>query len=408
MICKNMQRDLNWRKIVSSGASWISRLFRLLAPRLQLTTVTLFSISFMATTYGLSTRGPVVEALSQPVMGDSASTDPIPVLAYYYIWFDVKSWDRAKTDYPLLGRYSSDDVDVMRQHIQWAQAAGIDGFIVSWKSTEKLNRRLDQLVKLADEENFKLAIIYEGLDFERDPLPSEQIDADLIYFIDRYATHPVFDLFDKPMVIWSGSWKFSAQEIQSVAEPKRDHVLILASEKNVEGYQRLADLVDGNAYYWSSVNPATHPGYAEKLTAMGEAVHDKGGIWIAPAAAGFDARLIGGTTIVERQDGETLRIELDTAFQSAPDVIGLISWNEFSENSHIEPSHAFGNRYLQVLTEVRSTPTPTINDFDSSGPTGMNLSNMGQFTALFFISALITVSLLIIVIRTNRMNKRKV
>ena len=23
-----------------------------------------------------------------------------PLLAYYYIWFDTRSWDRAKTDYP--------------------------------------------------------------------------------------------------------------------------------------------------------------------------------------------------------------------------------------------------------------------------------------------------------------------
>ncbi len=360
----------------------------------------------MATTSGLSMPGPVpvIEALSQPVTGDNASVDPIPVLAYYYIWFDAKSWDRAKTDYPLLGRYSSDDVDVMRQHIQWAQAAGIDGFIVSWKSTEKLNRRLDQLVELSEQENFKLAIIYQGLDFERDPLPLKQIDSDLIYFIDRYATHPVFDLFGKPMVIWSGSWKFSAQEIQKVAEPKRDRVLILATEKNVEGYQRLADLVDGNAYYWSSVNPATHPGYAEKLTAMGEAVHERGGVWIAPAAAGFDARLVGGTSIVERLDGETLRIEMDTALQSAPDAIGLISWNEFSENSHIEPSQTFGNRYLQVLTEVRNAPTPKVSDFDSSAPAGINLGTISRFTALFLLGVLIIISLLKIVIRANRMD----
>jgi hypothetical protein len=193
-----------------------------------------------------------------------------------------------------------------------------------------------------------------------------------------------------------------------VVEPKRDRVLVLASEKNVEGYQRLADLVDGNAYYWSSVNPTTHPGYPEKLVAMGNAVHDKGGIWIAPAAAGFDARLIGGTTVVERQDGETLRIEMDTAIQSSPDVIGLISWNEFSENSHIEPSLTFGNRYLQVLTEIRNAPAPKVNDFDSSAPAGINLGNTGRFTALFLLGVLITISLLIIVIRANRMDKRKV
>ena len=67
---------------------------------------------------------------------------PDPLFAYYYIWFNPTSWNRAKIDYPLLGRYSSDERDVMRQHIEWAKQAGIDGFIVSWKSTPALNRRL--------------------------------------------------------------------------------------------------------------------------------------------------------------------------------------------------------------------------------------------------------------------------
>ena len=132
--------------------------------------------------------------------------DPVPALAYYYIWFDPTSWDRAKKDFPLLGRYSSDDADVMRQHVRWAKAAGIDGFIVSWKSNDKLNHRLDQLVEIADEENFKLAIIYESLDFRRNPLPLNQVGSDLTYFVMHYSRQPAFDLFDKPLVIWSGTW----------------------------------------------------------------------------------------------------------------------------------------------------------------------------------------------------------
>src|SRR5215211_5345715 len=151
----------------------------------------------------------------------AVALDPIPVLSYYYIWFDTQSWDRAKTDYPLLGRYSSDDANVMRQHVEWAKEAGIDGFIVSWKSTEKLNRRLAQLVEIADEENFKLAIIYESLDFERNPVPRKKVESDLIYFIDCYAERSVFDLFEKPVVIWSGTWKYSLEEIKSVIQNKR-------------------------------------------------------------------------------------------------------------------------------------------------------------------------------------------
>ena len=293
---------------------------------------------------------PVVSVTTQPIT--STPENHVPVLAYYYIWFDQTSWDRAKTDYPLLGRYSSDDEVVMRQHIQWAKAAGIDGFIVSWKSTEKLNSRLDQLVEIANQENFKLAIIYQGLNFYREPLPVEQVDADMKYFIEQYSGNPAFDLFEKPLMIWSGTWEFSEQEIASVVQNKRESLLILASEKNIKGYQRLSNFVDGNAYYWSSVNPDTHPDYPEKLVAMGESIHETGGLWIAPAAPGFDARLIGGTRSIDRKEGETLEIELNAALQSSPDAIGLISWNEFSENSHIEPSEDHGHRYLEVLTEL--------------------------------------------------------
>jgi hypothetical protein len=298
----------------------------------------------------------------------AAVSNPIPVLAYYYIWFDTQSWDRAKTDYPILGRYSSSNEEVMRQHIQWAKEAGITGFIVSWKSNDKLNERLEKLIQVANEENFKLALIYQGLDFQREPLPVAQVDADLSYFIEHYSEEQAFYLYDKPLVIWSGTWKFSREEVESVVVGKREHILVLASERNVDGYMRLADLVDGDAYYWSSVNPDTFPGYLKKLTAMSEAIHANGGLWIAPAAPGFDARLIGGTTVVDRKNGETLQVQFNAAMQSSPDAIGLISWNEFSENSHIEPSENYGERYLKVLARIQDAPVPVVSNFDSSEP----------------------------------------
>jgi Glycosyl hydrolase family 99 len=323
--------------MLSIGFSILFTLVTLCAPRLtQITTLS-------TDTLALTSSPPIT----------NTPDDPVPALAYYYIWFDPQSWDRAKKDFPLLGRYSSDDADVMRQHIRWAKAAGIDGFIVSWKSNDKLNRRLDQLVEVADEENFKLAIIYESLDFRRNPLPLNQVGSDLTYFIEHYSRHPAFDLFEKPLVIWSGTWEFSVDEIRKITQNMRERTLILASEKNLEGYQRVSAFVDGDAYYWSSVNPNSHSGYSDKLMAMGDAIHKNKGIWIAPAAPGFDARLIGGNSVVERKDGETLRTELKVALQSLPDAIGLISWNEFSENSHIEPSQNYGDVYLKLLADTR-------------------------------------------------------
>jgi hypothetical protein len=286
-----------------------------------------------------------------------------PMLAYYYIWYDVPSWNRAKTDYPLLGRYSSDDRETMRQHVRWAKAAGISGFIVSWKNTETLSKRLEALVEISREEDFKLAIIYQGLDFNRDPLAADRIANDLDYLIEHYGRDPVFDIFGRPLVIWSGSWEFSREQIAQVTESRRDGLLILASEKSAEDYLAKADLFDGDAYYWSSVNPHTYPGYPEKLRSMAEAVHNHGGLWIAPAAPGFDARLVGGERVVERENGDMLRLQVQTAENASPDAIGLISWNEYSENSHVEPSCEYGSQALSVIAEIENgtlaTDVPT-------------------------------------------------
>jgi hypothetical protein len=321
---------------------------------------------------------------------------PIPIFAYYYIWFDPASWDKNKVDYPLLGHYSSDDPAVMRQHIQWAKAAGIQAFIVSWKSTDKLNRRLNQLVQIAASENFDLAINYEGLDQQRNPLPASQVAKDLDYFAAHYSGNPVFAIYDKPLVVWAGTWKFSPQDIAGVTQRRRDKLLILASDRDVAGIERLKGLIDGDAYYFSSVNPDTFPNYQAKLDAMAKAVHDQKGLWIAPAAPGFDARAIGGTTVVDRKDGATLQTEMNAAWHSSPDVIGLISWNEFTENSYMEPSQKYGHKYLDQLGSIGKAPVPDIANIDSSEPGVGSEGFLMKGLALGMITVLVVASIVVI------------
>jgi glycosyl hydrolase family 99 len=296
------------------------------------------------------------------------ASGPAPVFAYYYIWFNPSSWKRAKIDYPLLGRYSSDDGAVMRRQIKWAKQAGIDGFLVSWKDTPVLDRRLAKLIKIADQLHFRLGIVYEGLDFERRPLPVSRVGADLDVFVKKYARDPAFASFGKPLVVWSGTWRFSPAEIASVTSGRRARLRILASQKNTADYERIASLVDGDAYYWSSVDPQIDTKFAQKFAQMGAAVHRHGGLWIPSAAPGFDARLIGGKRQVARRDGATLRAEMDAATAAEPDVLGLISWNEFSENSYVEPSRRYGARFLEVLAAIHGQRLKLATDVDSSEP----------------------------------------
>lgn len=330
------------------------------------------------------------------------ASDPTPLLAYYYIWFDPGSWERAKRDLPLLGRYSSDDRDVMRQHIDWAKSAGIDGFIVSWKSTEQLNRRLATLVEVAQERDFQLSIIYQGLDFERDPLPVNQIQSDIDFFLQLYGEHSVFQMFGRPLIIWSGTWEFTESQIEQVSSQRSDSYYLLASERQVEEYEDIADLTDGNAYYWSSGDPLETGGYQSKLEALAEAVHRRDGLWIAPAAPGFDARLLGGHRVIDRRDGDTLRASLNAARQASPDAIGLITWNEFSENTHIEPSRDYGGQALEVLADMRGGQVPPLPDFNSDQPSEtLPAPNLSRLAPIALVGLILVGSMLAILVRRS-------
>ena len=326
-----------------------------------------------------------------------AAASPTPLLAYYYIWFTPSSWSRGKNDVPLLGRYSSDDERVMLQHVRWARAAGINGFLVSWKSTPALDDRLARLIKVADAERFHLGIVYEGLDFHRRPLPIETVRHDLARFAATFATDRAFAVFERPLVIWSGTWRYTNAQIRFATRNVRGRLLLLASAKNVGDYERVAPLVDGDAYYWSSVNPRRYTTFGAKLRSLGAAIHARGGLWIAPAAPGFDARRVGGSSVVGREDGETLRHELNAAESSSPDAIGVISWNEFSENTYVEPSRAYGSTALEIIADVRGTRPPDVSSFDSdasgtsTAPFGISYGIVGLVAGCAGLFALTTI-----------------
>ncbi|WP_159026426.1 endo-1,3-alpha-glucanase family glycosylhydrolase [Streptomyces vietnamensis] len=341
-----------------------------------------------------ASSGPRPAAAS--VAGDA--TRP-PLLAYYYQWFNAGSWQRAKTDLPLAGPYSSDDTQVIDRQITEAKSAGIDGFIVGWKQGAVNDRRLRKLVDAAEARNFKVAMIYQSLDFHRRPLPVAQVAADFRYFRDQFAASPaLLRVAGRPLTVWSGTWSYTHDDVARVTSAVRGELRVLATEKNVDGYRRIADVTDGDAYYWSSADPETTPGYADKLQEMARAVHADHKIWIAPCAPGFDAQLVGGTKPVPRRDGATLSAEYTAALRSSPDAVGLISWNEFSENTHVEPSHDHGDRYLQVLRDLRGVQATVTSRSDPGGSgdvPGRSVAGSGPSRAYWAFAGLVAPMLLI-------------
>ena len=307
------------------------------------------------------------------------------MLAYYYIWFDDRSWRRAKRDVPLLGPYNSSDATVMRQHIADASAAGIGGFLVSWKNTAKLTERLHRLAGAARESGFKLGIVYQGLDFDRNPLPAEQITADLAVFATQFADDPVFRIWERPVVLLTGTDRWTLEQLAGFKAALGGKADLLASAKSVEEYRRVSGVVAGNAYYWSSGDP-TKDWFAERLQAIGSAVRSSGGLCIAPAAPGFDARDVGGSTSVPRQGGRTLKSELQAAADTHPDAVGIISWNEFSENTYIEPSRDEGYTALDTVARFDDREPVSRHEPPPVGTAGPHWTGWNTMALVFLVS----------------------
>lgn len=91
-------------------------------------------------------------------------------------------------------------------------------------------------------------------------------------------------------MIWSDSQRYTRSQVARTTGDRRDDLLILASESSVRGIERLAGIVDGNAFEWPSLDPQAQRGFAQKPAAMGDAVRRDGGIWIPVATPGFAPR----------------------------------------------------------------------------------------------------------------------
>jgi len=345
-----------------------------------------------------------VNPMSGVAVAAAAAAQPAtqPVFAYYYLWWSKNHWvDMLGPSYPVNATplrlpatldaagcnptttyagnkltdvpsrlYSQDDPGFIEADVRQAAAAGLTGFAVNWAGNGSANqtasdtvysRRLQVLVNAVHKVNaegipFKLWLSYKA---SAKILSTSWILGDLAYFLRTYGQDSAFDrsLSSKPTIIWQGSRKYDVSVLRTVNDQYRKSLRILGDEK-IWTTSRAAFL-DGDAYYWSSQNPWGNPQSFAQLAELAKTVRASGKntdgtnkIWVAPAAPGYNSQLAGGTSCVPRRGGETLRALFSGNVQSTPDAWGLISWNEITEGTYIDPMTRYGTQYLNVLKDV--------------------------------------------------------
>jgi hypothetical protein len=276
--------------------------------------------------------------------------------------------------HPLTGPYDSRDDALLEYQVMLMKLSGIDGVIVDWYGIENFRdygvlndstRKLFQYVKRA---GLRFAICYEPVTIKnmidnghlgaRDAIKhGQQV---MRYLQDNWfrdeaylkaAGRPVLLVFGNPPY-------FKASADWSALFSVLDTPPVLVTED--------APLppAASSSYPWPPMSLSQNGALTQDaLSGYLKTFYQKAQSWdyrVASAFPGFhdiykEAGVSPGYGILDARNGETFRYTLQAALDSRPDVIQLVTWNDYGEGTIIEPTAEFGYQYLQIVQDTRRT-----------------------------------------------------
>jgi hypothetical protein len=271
-----------------------------------------------------------------------------PILAYYYTWWDPSNFDR--TLYKPTRNYNSDEPAIMRQHMQQAQSAGIDGFVVSWYGiSDRTDKNFGRMLEMAKENDFRLSIHFETPLFA--PFGPEDVELHLRLFYEQYLNHPNMITYGgKPMIFfWRASTFDNATwaSIREHVDPEHRALWIADGDDFNIIRGSTWDGISPYAIAWSANPTGQIPSWGQKSVAA-----DPNKLYIPPVSPGCDDTAARpATCIKDRGDGSYYQASLQGALNANVPAVMVSTWNEWMESTQIEPGTAYGDLYLQLTRQ---------------------------------------------------------
>jgi hypothetical protein len=284
--------------------------------------------------------------------------------------------DIASFVYPLTGPYDSSDDALLEYQVLLMKFSGIDGVIVDWYGMEDfwdygmLNAATHKLFTYIGKTGLLFSICYE------DQTVKHMVDNDHVQTKDAY-THG-----QDVMRYLQATWFTKESYLRTAGQP----VLFVFGPQyftNASDWEKLFSVLDpkpafitldkhtpaaGLASYpwppmWAGQDGVLKQETLEDyLTVFYEKAGEKDYLF-AGAFPGFkdiyaEAGIASETRYLDPRDGETFRYTLQLALDQHPEVIQLITWNDYGETTGIEPTEEFGYTYLEMVQEARRATDP--------------------------------------------------
>ena len=293
-----------------------------------------FTVNLSSLKHAAPDKAPIVDV---PRMG----------MALYYPWYSLASWKSpVLIDHPLTPYASNNPADVRRQMRQ-AKSAGIDSFVVSWAGPgTQSDKNFAMMLNQAKSLGFKVGVFLEILDNNSTVRPASQLISWLNYLVSKYQNAPALlkvngRLFVVPYLTDYIPLKTWAAIRAAVRKDGHDVWL-------VEDRQDLNYLSVFNGMWFDSTFSALGPAVRDwSVLQAGQGAK----MWIPTTNPGVDSRHIPGrnpTQYIPRNNGKRMRTMLAAAVTDDANWIDVNTWNEWWENTYIEPSVNFGNKYLDI------------------------------------------------------------
>jgi hypothetical protein len=279
--------------------------------------------------------------------------------------------------YPLTGPYDSDDPDILEYQTLLMSISGIDGVLVDWWGMDNfadyavMNESTMKLLSAIERAHLSFALVYEDqtiqhmIDYgalrREDALNHGKMVmsyAEQHWFESnsylRLNGSPVLLNFGPEYFMMSSDWDtlFTVFSIPPLFFTLIDPLTPVAAgaypwppmkDCNAQGIltqsalNTFLDWFYGQAAGWPYLIAGAFPGFHD--------IYQEAGVW--PSLGYLDA-----------MDGYTFRSTLKQALNHHPDVIQLITWNDYGEGTIIEPTEEFGYQYLEIVQATKDSLDP--------------------------------------------------
>jgi len=290
------------------------------------------------------------------VQAPAQAQPPRLVLAFYYAWYDEKTWTPDKVPDMPLQPYRSADRATIERHVREAREAGIDALVLSWLGPgNPTEGNFLTLLDVAQTQGLRATVDVECASIFMPDWVS--LSAGMAHLVQDHVRQPAFARYgDRPVVFFWRQQRYSLDQwaaLRKQLDP--EHTMLWIAEGDDPAW---LEVFDGLHLYSVTWPANTNPEYtASKMRARIDAYNTRHGankVWVATAMPGYDDTRVSERTqtYVWPRSPAYYERTWRAAIGSAPDMVVITSYNEWREGTMIEPSVSYGRTYLDRTAQM--------------------------------------------------------